>query len=460
MKPLLLLLFAGMVVAPSPGAPAPSRPNVLLILADDLGYGDLSRSGHPQHRTPAIDRIAEEGVEFRQFTVVNPVCSPSRAATLTGVYPARLGVHQHFSYVETHRKNGMPDWLDPKVPNLARLLQRAGYATGHFGKWHLTNNTITDAPLPAAYGFDESRVWNGPGPRSHPHQVADHTIDFIRRHAARPWFVNLWLHEPHTPHHPTEESLRAFAHLGEQERIYAAILADADRTVAKVMAALKELRIDERTLVVFWSDNGPEKTGGPAAREMEGDNFGRGYGAYHSVGVTGGLRGRKRHLFEGGVRVPFFVRWPGRVPAGRIDDTSVLSVLDLLPTVCAAAGVTLPAGNTFDGENVLEAWGGRPIAARRQPIFWEWRGGGGPPDGWARLAIREGRWKLVLNADGTRAELYDVVADRAERTNLAAGHAELVARLKRAVLAWQATLPTEPPAHCLSSARSSPPAKK
>ncbi len=455
MKPDLTIprlgLLAGWLVA-CVAAVAAERPNILFILADDLGYGDLSRAGHPAHRTPAIDRIAAEGVEFRQFNVVNPVCSPSRAAAMTGLYPARLGIHQHFSFVPAHRNAGMPDWLDPQVPNVASLLRRAGYATGHFGKWHLTNNTITDAPLPQAYGFTESRIWNGPGPRSHPHEVAEHTVDFIRRHAAGPWFANLWLHEPHTPHHPTEESLRAFAHLPERERVYAAVLADADRVVARVLAALQELQLDQRTLVVFWSDNGPENTGGPAAREMEGDNFGPGRGSFFSVGVTGGLRGRKRNLFEGGVRVPFFVRWPGQVPAGKVDDSTVVTALDLLPTVCAAAGVALPPDLALDGENMLGAFRGTP-RARTRPIFWEWRGGGGVPDGWPRLAVREGRWKLVLGANATRGELYDLVADRAEQQDVAATQPELVARLRREALAWQAALPQEPPAHCFSGLR-------
>lgn len=175
----------------------------------------------------------------------------------------------------------------------------------------------------------------------------------------------------------------------------------------------------------------------------------RGYDTFYSVGETGGLRGRKRSLFEGGVRVPFIVRWPSRTPAGAKNDTTVITAVDLLPTLCAAAKVELPAGYRGDGENLLPAFSGQPVS-RTRPIFWEWRGNATEPDYWPRLAVREGDWKLLLTSDAHRVELHDLGDDRAERRNVAGEHPEVVERLSRMARAWKATLPEKPDPACIS----------
>ncbi|RMD83801.1 MAG: N-acetylgalactosamine-6-sulfatase, partial [Lentisphaerae bacterium] len=189
-----------------------NQPNIVFILADDWGWGDLSCHGHPWLKTPNIDRLAQEGTEFLQFNVSNPVCSPSRVAFMTGMYPARFCIHQHFNNAQHHIRCGMPDWLDPNAPMLPRILKQAGYKTGHFGKWHLTNMPIHGAPRPEQYGIDEYEVHCGGGdwpPSSRAqglHRYMDKVVDFIRRHRNQPFFLNVWIHESHTPHDPTPES--------------------------------------------------------------------------------------------------------------------------------------------------------------------------------------------------------------------------------------------------------------
>ncbi|MEO6245007.1 MAG: sulfatase-like hydrolase/transferase, partial [Opitutaceae bacterium] len=284
-------------------SPAPVRPNIVFILADDWGWGDLSSRGHPWLKTPNLDRLASSGTDFRQFTVASGVCSPSRAAILTGQFPARFSIHGHFATVESHVQRGMPDWLDPKAVLLPRLLQQAGYATAHFGKWHLSNIMVPDAPLPARYGYDATGTYNSPGPQLPVHDDVKRSIAFIEEsHAAgKPFFLNLWVHEPHTPHYPQPEYLSKFAHLQtEAQRIYAAVIAHADARIGELLATLDRLGLAANTLVVFTTDNGPENTGPADKRIAEDESTGPGFSSWASVGSTGGHRGRKRSLLQGG----------------------------------------------------------------------------------------------------------------------------------------------------------------
>ncbi len=454
-------LLAGRVGTPTAGAAAPRdlpiKPNIVFIFADDWGWGDLSRHGHPWLKTPHLDRLASEGIDFQQFNVLNPVCSPSRTAVTTGMYPARFCIHQHFA-PSVNVERGMPDWLDPKAPTLAHLLQNAGYRTGHFGKWHLTNTGAAGAPLPSAYGFDESAVFNGPGgvrDQAGLHDTARNAVRFIRGSKGRPFYVNVWLHESHTPHLPTKESMEKWKHLDERKQVYAAVITDGDHDVGQILAALKETGVEDSTIVIFSSDNGPEWTS--TRRQMAEDVTvgARGYNTYYSVGDTGGLRGRKRSLFEGGVRTPFIVRWPGHTSAGAKNEKTVVTAVDLLPTLCAAAGVKLPADYHGDGEDLLDAFNGKEVR-RRRPIFWEWRGNKTEPDWWPRLAVREDDWKLVMNYDASRVELHRLLDDRAEAKNVAKENREIVTRLSRLALDWKSALPDKPNPDCISQSTTTP----
>ncbi len=432
------------------------KPNIIFIFADDLGWGDISKHGHPDIRTPNIDRLAEEGSEFYQFSVSNPVCSPSRAAVMTGQYPARNSVHRHFATPEHHDNFAMPDWLDKNVVTMPRVLQAAGYKTAHFGKWHLTNRNIKDAPLPTEYGYDEAAVFNGPGPQTDTFGLYDDATDFIKRNKDVPFFINLWIHETHTPHYPPKDSMAKYTHLNEQDQVYAAVVDGADQRIGKILNLLDELGLAENTLVVFSSDNGPEVTGPKKNYFHPNDPDGKveGFeplGTYFSVGKTGGLRGQKRDTYEGGLRVPFLVRWPAKVPVGRVDTESVVTAVDLLPTFADVAGAKLPKGYQSDGESILELLEGGTLT-REKPMFWQWQYGkksGRKP----MLAVREGPWKLFFYQDKNRVELYNVMRDRAESMNVSSQYPAIVNKLKGLALAWNETLPAAPKASTISKQR-------
>ena len=451
MKHLFVVLAALVPVGSSLAADA-ARPNIVFIFADDWGWGDLSCHGHPWIKTPHLDRLAREGTDFQQFNVLNPVCSPSRVAAITGMYPARFCVHQHFAPMKNVER-GMPDWLDPNAPNIARFLKEAGYRTGHFGKWHLTNTGAPGAPWPEAYGFDESAVFNGPGDarsQAKVHATAENAARFIRESKGRPFFVNVWIHESHTPHVPRPESMDRWKHLGEREQVYAAVISDGDDDVGTVLQALEDTGVADNTIVMFSSDNGPEWTNDKKKVTNDKTVDVAGFDTFYSIGSAGGLRGRKRSLFEGGVRVPFIVRWPGHTPAGVTNDTTVVTAVDLLPTLCAAAHVPLPADYQSDGENLLPAFEGAAMA-RTRPIFWDWRGTQTEPDWWPSLAVRDGDWKLVMTSDASRVELHQLRDDRAETKDCARDHPEVVERLSKLLLEWRATLPEEPNPECVGA---------
>ncbi len=448
---VLLILSLGLAAAAVTAAP---RPNIVFIFADDWGWGDLSAHGHPWLKTPHLDRLAREGTDFHQFNVLNPVCSPSRAAAMTGMFPSRFGISQHFAAPAQNLARNMPDWLDARAPSVARFFQQAGYRTAHFGKWHLTNRNTHGAPAPTAYGFDEFAVFNGGAETASAdlHATPDNAVKFIAANKDRPFYVNVWLHESHLPHVPTKASLEKWKYLDEQKRVYAAVITDGDNAVGRVLDALESAGVAQNTIVIFSSDNGPETTAPKTQQNSRDDDAGvSGYGGYYSVGSSGGLRGEKRSLFEGGVRVPFLVRWPGRTPAGAINDTTAFTAVDLLPTLCAAAGITLPPEYRGDGENLLAALQGQP-AKRTKPIFWTWTGKASDPDWWPRLAVRDGDWKLLLTADAKRVALHRLTTDRAEAVDVAKDHPEIVARLTQLALAWKATLPTTVDPSCISAA--------
>ena len=420
------------------------RPNIVFILADDLGWGDLSCYGNRRCQTPNLDKLASQGVLFTQFYVNAPVCSPSRTAFTTGHFPARHRVHGHFMLDHAgNERRGMPDWLDPQVPTLASSLQRAGYATAHFGKWHLGNTP--DAPLPDKYGFDhhmsvsssETR-WQemAPGFRARSTAwIVDTALDFIAKQKAQPFYTQLWTLLPHAPLAPTEEQMAPFANLQPRPhvphkgawQIYNASLKDLDDQLGRFFRRLEDLGQADNTLVLFSSDNGPE--------DIHIQNA-----AHSAAGSPGPFRGRKRSLYEGGVRLPFIARWPGRIPAGRVDGRSVLSAVDFAPTLARLAlADPLPQP---DGEDVTSALLGQP-GTRRTDLCWEWRFN--IPGYYANrspiLSIRGGDHKLLMNPDRSRVELYDIPRDPGEAMNLAPQQPKLVEALSAKLLSWSKTLP-------------------
>ena len=448
---LTALLLAPLAASSlSAAEPAARKPNIVFIYADDWGWGDLSCHGNTWLKTPHLDKLASEGIDFQQFNVLSPVCSPSRTAAMTGRFPGRFGINTVFG---VGKPPEMPDWLDPKAPTTPRLLKAAGYRTGHFGKWHLGEGK----PTMADYGIDESAVYHGPGPKVGPsgNGIPSQAVKFIEANKDRPFYVNVWLHESHLAHTPSAESMEKWKHLDPRQQVYAAVITDGDNKVGMILDALERCGIAQNTLVVFSSDNGP-------AKSKENDKGDPGsYRSYYSIGETGGLRGQKTSLFEGGVRTPFIVRWPGQAPAGLKNVATVLTAVDLLPTFCAAAGVTPPTDANGDGENLLPALKGESIL-RTRPIFWRTTYGNMKnPNFWPDMAVRDGDWKLVTTFDGQRVELHNLKTNRTEdiAKDQSKDHPEIVARLSKLIRDWYATLPTKADPSCLATSQESEPKK-
>jgi arylsulfatase A-like enzyme len=424
-----------------------NRPNVIFIFADDLGWGDLGCYGHPHLKTPNLDRMAASGILFTSFYVANPVCSPSRTAIMTGQYPARHGVHTAISVDREHnRQQGIVDYLDINNILLTRLFQDDGYKVGHFGKWHL--GAVEDAPLPTEYGIDEYLVTNSPdaqlkGPRHEStEKMVDAAISFIEKHRDENFYVNVWTLVPHAVLAPTEEQMEPYEYLGPKgeargkfrsaAEVYYGSVTDLDRHVGRLIDKIDELGLSDNTLIVFSSDNGPEDIHIPNS-------------SHSGVGSPGPFRGRKRSLYEGGIRVPFIVQWGNRIPNGIVNNQSVLGAVDLLPSFCKLAGIELPGDYAGDGEDMSEALKGNDFQ-RSKPLLWEWRysQAGYTFNKSPRLALRDGKWKFLMNPDGSRIELYDFEKDPQcmEMDNVAENHPKLVKRYSKILIDFEKSLPT------------------
>ncbi len=425
-------------------ARAVEKPNIVFILADDMGFGDVACFGGTIAPTPQLDRLAREGTRFTRYYSAAPICSPSRCGLITGQFPARWSITSYLQTRAGNRECGQVDFLDAKAPSLPRVLQAAGYATAHIGKWHLGGGRdVADAPKFAAYGYGIGLgTYESPEPAAplgskttpwakerEPQQVARHdrtrwmvdkTLAFLKKNDGKPCFVNLWLDDTHTPWIPADAAQGKDA--GRTN--LAAVIREMDAQLGRLMDG-----VPANTLLIFATDNGALPTFAGAR--------------------STGLRGSKLSLYEGGTRVPFIVRWPGKVPAARVDDTSVLAAVDMLPTLAAVAGAALPHSYTSDGEDVAGALLGKPLQ-RTKPLFWEYGRNEKsfaypkPPDRSPHLALRHDRWKLLINTDGTGAELYDLTADQNESRNLAAEQPQETARLKETLLAWRRSWPALP----------------
>ena len=442
---------------------AADKPNVIFILTDDQGWNDAHFAGHPYVKTPNLDRFASQGTWFRQFYVAATVCSPSRTAFMTSHYPARHLVHGHFADHGSNAARTMPDWLDANVTTLPDLLKTAGYATAHFGKWHLGSGE--GAPAPTEYGFDVAKTVNSNGPQlgdeaKEPYfraksteLIVDETIKFIKEHKDQPFYTNVWTLVPHAPLKPTPEQLKVYEDLApkaddpafgpwmqkylgkakdlkSQMQVFCASLTDLDTQLGRLFAALDEMKLADTTIIFISSDNGAE-------------DYRIGNASNAGVGNTGPLRARKRSMYEGGIRTFGLLRWPGHVVAGRRDEISVTGGVDFLPTICKLAGVDVPANVQPDGEDVSDIWFGG-TRARSRPLHWEWLFNvQGAAEGYVppMLAIRDGDWKLFVNHDGSKAQLYNIPKDIGEEHDVASENADIVKILADKAIAWQQTLP-------------------
>ncbi len=452
---ILLLAYFLLATSTTIAAEQPNdaaRPNILFTFTDDWGWGDLSCHGHPYLKTPNIDRLAKEGTDFHRFTVASGVCSPSRTAVMTGHFPARHNIDGHFATVNSNANRGMPDWLDPLTPTLPKMLRSAGYATAHFGKWHLSNNMIPDSPLPKDYGYDEYGAFNCAGEQMPVHEDVARAIAFIEKNAVakRPFFINLWMHEPHTPFHTLPEYRNRFPELDDTDNVYASVLSHADDRIGELLAALDRLKLTDNTLVVFSSDNGPAGGGrGGKLNTMYDSATGEGFGTGCSVGTTGGRNGRKKSIRQGGIGVPFIARWPGKIKADAIDEVSWISAVDLLPTFCEIAGAEMPTGYHPDGKSQLATLQGTELPIRDKPLFWK----GLPSRKGPVYSILDGRWRLLTSTDFEVLELFDVNQDPLEKNDLKSSHPEIADELREKLQGWHATLPEKPNPECFSKYR-------
>ena len=431
MAPPILAFFMLLCFPVPRGLAAETRkPNIIVILADDLGYGSLGCYGSKEVRTPHIDQLAAGGLRLTDFHSNGPLCTPTRAALLTGRYQQRCArvPDEQLSpvFLEQREKNPDQRWawgISTDEYTLPKMFSGTGYRAALIGKWHLGYDIRFH---PMNHGFDEFRGFVGGGIDYHTHiathgtkeldwwtgrEIANesgyttdlltrHAVDFIGRNKERPFFLYLAHAAPHTPWQGRDSGNRKPA-----GAIYREMIEILDSSVGEVLKCLRDHNLEEHTMVVFCSDNGPQAPGGfPAA---------------------GPLKGRKGSLFEGGHRVPCIVRWPGMIPEGRTADEVVMS-MDLLPTFAKLSGATLPAGQTIDGMDMMPYFMGEAKAHRR---IVHWKHG-------ASWAVRDGPWKLI--GRGTEPEtLVNLADDLSETTNWLPEKPELARQLAQTHLQWE-----------------------
>ncbi|MBN70642.1 MAG: hypothetical protein CME32_15345 [Gimesia sp.] len=442
---------------------AEKKPNVIMVFIDDMGWSDLSCFQGTAVKTENIDRLADEGIRFTNFYVNSPICSPSRVALTTGQYPQRWRINSYLAQRKKNRERGLAQWLDPKAPVLARELKHAGYATGHFGKWHMGGQRdVGEAPLITRYGFDRSLTnFEGLGPRVLPlkdaydgkppqkHDLGSanlghgpirwedrsvvtaafvkDALNFIDQAEAtgQPFYLNLWPDDVHSPFFPPEVMRDATD--GSKRALYYAVLKAMDQQLGALFDRIRnDEQLKNNTLILIASDNGPE-TG---------------------AGLANPLRGAKTWLYEGGVRSPLIVWGPSLInpkAAGTTNNTSVLSALDLNRSLYSLTGTELPQGVQLDGEDLADTLLGKAKQSRQAPLFWR-----RPPDRPGTreepnpdLAARAGKWKFYMNYDQTGIQLYDLEQDVSETRNQSAQHPDLVKHLQQAVNDWNSGLPAD-----------------
>jgi len=446
-------VFLGLVALSPSLLPAaePQRVNVILILVDDLGWSDLSCQGSHFYQTPEIDRLARQGIRFTHAYAASPVCSPSRAAILTGRHPARLHL--------TDWLPGRPDQTSQKLKRpiirqalpleeetIAELLRGAGYATGHIGKWHLGGPGY----WPEQQGFDlnvgGSQAGSPPGgyfhfkapkliPRSdHEYltdRLGDEAVAFIESHAGEPFFLYLAHYAVHIPLAARPDLQQRFKartsdSATQYNAIYGAMIASVDESVGKVRKTLERLKIYDKTVIIFTTDNG-----GLSVKE----------GPHTPATSNAPLRAGKGYLYEGGIRVPLIINGPGVIPAGMETDVPV-SGLDLLPTILDIAGVC-PPGHELDGESLMPIFR-RTGRLARSSLLWHYphySNQGGKPGG----AIRSGNWKLIEWYEDQKVELYDVTSDPGEQRDRSSDQPELVRRLRSDLALWRRQVAAQMP---------------
>ena len=417
-----------------------ATPNVVVFLTDDLGWGDLGCYGHPRIQTPHLDAFAQEGLRLTQCYAACSVCSPSRSAILTGRTPYRNGVWRWIP-------EGSQYHLRTSEITIATLLKDRGYATCHAGKWHLNGKfNSNQQPQPDDHGFDH---WLATQNNAAPHHVnpknyvrngepagvlegassviaVTEAIDWLEGRAddERPFYINLWTHEPHLPIESLPKFMEPYADLDDEDlRQHHGNITQLDHAFGLLMQALDDAGYRDDTIVFFTSDNGPE-----------GDGLRR-----RTRGSTGGLRGRKRHTHEGGIRVPGLIRWPGHVTAATESAEPVIGS-DIFTTLCDIVDIPLPSDRTIDGASLLPLFKGQPVE-RSEPLYW--RNHLAPEQ--YRVALRVGDWKIIGSNDLTSFELYNIAEDWQEMSDLSEKYPDRFEELKARLIAYDKSVLAEGP---------------
>jgi arylsulfatase A-like enzyme len=424
-----VVLLAAQLLSEQACADEAQKPNIIVIVGDDMGYADIGVHGSREIPTPHIDDLANAGVRCTHGYVSGPYCSPTRAGLLTGRYQTRFGHEfnpgggdanrqRQEKKQKSHTQRAKESGLPLSETTIADRLKEAGYVTALIGKWHLGG---ANKFHPQRRGFDEffgflggahpyfpgdqARVLRGSEPVEEEAYLTDafgrEAVAFIDRHADRPFFLYLAFNAVHTPMHADDARLEKFKHIGdEKRRTYAAMMSAMDNAIGQVLEKLREKQLEKDTLVFFISDNG-----GPTLRTTT-----------TNASRNEPLRGSKRTTLEGGIRVPFFVKWPAQLPAGKVYDQPVIQ-LDILPTALAAAGSKAPSDSKIEGVNLLPFLRGDKTDAPHDVLYWRFG---------EQMAIRRGDWKLVRydpNVDGDRGratepKLYNIEQDIGETKNL------------------------------------------
>jgi arylsulfatase A len=455
--------LSGGTEKPAYSAEKGSVPNIVLILADDLGYGDLGCYGNKVVQTPNLDRFAREGLRLTSCYAAAANCSPSRAGLMTGRTPTRVGIHNWIPMLS-------PMHLRQEEITIATLLKKAGYDTAHVGKWHLNGMfNLPGQPQPDDHGFNHwfSAQNNALPNHRNPYNfvrngipvgeregysgqiVAGEAIRWLTkvRDPSKPFFLFVCFHEPHEPIATDKSFADLYPSPGDPSRAaHHGNITQMDDAFGRIMRALDQNKLRQETFVFFTSDNGPAITN------------------IHPHGSTGPLREKKGHLYEGGIRVPGIIQWPGRVKPGTESDEPVCGV-DLLPTVCALTGVAAPADRVIDGASIMPVFEGKPVP-RQTPLYWHFNGASSRP----KVALRQGDWKILGHLDGPEQargadirpeeqkaiktagiatyELYNLREDIGEKNNLADKEPErlkqLAAELQKKYREVQAESPTWP----------------
>ena len=429
----LFLLLPALLIAKQ------DRPNFVIFLTDDMGWGDLACYGHPEIKTPNLDKFAKQGTKFTQAYSACSVCSPSRSSILTGRTPYRNGVWRWLP------KNS-PVHLRNSEITVATLLKEKGYSTCHVGKWHLNGHfNSSNQPQPNDHGFDHWMATQNNASPNHKNPdnfvlngqalgklegysaplVVDEGIRWLKevRNPDQPFFLNVWTHEPHTPIESSPQFMKPYAHIKDEGiRQHHGNITQIDYAFGQLMHTLNEIGVADNTFVFFTSDNGPEGAG----------NSGR------TRGSTGGLRERKRSSHEGGIRVPGIARWPGRIPVA--ENSTPIIGSDLFSTILGIVDIPLPKDRTIDGADFMPVFSGQSLK-RHVPLYW--RNHLASLD--IHFALRHGDWKILASADLKEFQLYHIEKDWQEKNDLAQKRPKKLQEMKELLLAVNQKVEKEGP---------------